>query len=95
MAGNTLAVQLQGRWNSSRFFTVENRPGLREDAYAVIDARASLRFLDDRAEFGVFARNLLDEEYIASAYGLETFGGNVFQPGRPRMYGADFSYRFE
>ncbi len=95
MAGNTLAVQLQGRWNSSRFFTVENRPGLREDAYAVIDARASLRFLDGRAEFGVFARNLLDDEYIASAYGLETFGGNVFQPGRPRMYGADFSYRFE
>ncbi|MDZ4753511.1 MAG: TonB-dependent receptor [Phycisphaerae bacterium] len=94
-AGNTVALQVQARWNSARFFTVENRPGLREDAYAVVDARASLRFLDDRAEFGVFARNLLDEEYFASAYGLETFGGNVFQPGRPRMYGADFTYRFD
>ncbi|MCZ8132235.1 MAG: TonB-dependent receptor [Steroidobacteraceae bacterium] len=92
---NVLSLQVQGRWNSERYFTVENRPGLREDAYAVVDARASLRFLDDRAEFGIFARNLLDKEYFASAYGLESFGGNVFQPGRPRVYGADFSYRFE
>jgi iron complex outermembrane receptor protein len=92
---NVLSLQLQARWNSERYFTVENKPGLREDAYAVVDARAAFRFLEGRAEFGLFARNLLDEEYFASAYGLETFGGNVFQPGRPRMYGADFSYRFD
>jgi iron complex outermembrane receptor protein len=94
-AGNTLAVQVQSRWNSARFFTVENRPGLREGSYAVVDARASFSFMDDRAEIGIFAKNLFDKKYIASAYGLETFGGNVFQPGRPRLYGADISYRFE
>jgi len=92
---NLLSIQVQGRWNSERYFTVENRPGLREDSYAVVDARAAYRFMSDKAEVGLFAKNLFDKEYFASAYGLESFGGNVFQPGRPRVYGADFSYRFD
>jgi len=90
-----LAVQADQSWNASRFFTPENTPALKTASYGLLNGRVSYQFLRAKAEFGIWGKNLLNKEYISSAYSLASFGLNVFQPGRPRVLGADFSYHFD
>lgn len=94
VASGELALQGDWVWNDDRFFTVENQPGNRQDAYGLVNARVAYRFRDDQMEVAVFGKNLLDEDYLGAGFALTLFGGNVFQPGRPRMFGAELSYEF-
>jgi len=94
IGSGTLITQANVRWNSNLFFTVENEPGLKQPAYAVVDARISYNFLRNSAEVGLFAKNLLDKKFFVSGYDLRAFGSNTLQVGRPRVIGVDASFEF-
>lgn len=91
----TLSVQAQGSWSAFHYFQIENQPGLFTKSYGTVDARAAYTFRNDSMEIGIFAKNLLDKGYSPGGFDLNAFGAMVFQMGRPRLVGADFTYRFD
>ncbi|MDF2179009.1 TonB-dependent receptor [Aliiglaciecola sp. CAU 1673] len=74
-------------------------PGLTGDnkveGYSLVNARIAYRSNDDW-QVALFARNLLDEEYLLSGYGGqgENTGSANLSPGLPRMWGVEFSQSF-
>src|SRR5690606_1720299 len=72
-----------------------NSPWLRQGAYGLLSARIALTSTDGRREVAVFGTNLTDEIYITN--GLEAvalFGQAEANYGRPREWGASFTFHF-
>lgn len=91
------SAQLDGNWNDAQYFTVQNQPALHEGAYGIMNARLAYQFRDKGIELAVFAKNLLDEEYVSTGYDTASsgFGSNGFVIGRPRTYGAQIILRYQ
>ncbi len=87
---------LSGNYNyrSRRYFDITQREIMSGDAYGLLNAR--LMFTAPSGwQFGVWGKNLSDEEYVTFKADLSTFGGfieNFYDA--PRTYGVDFTYRF-
>ncbi|MBB68132.1 MAG: hypothetical protein CMP19_11565, partial [Rickettsiales bacterium] len=65
-------------------------------SYEIINARLSLQLEEWDTEIIVWARNLLDEEYIArSGFDVPVQEGKLMAyPGAPRSYGISVRNRF-
>jgi iron complex outermembrane receptor protein len=94
VATGTLSLQTDFNYQNRVFFETGNDRALSQDAYGVWNARVGYGFADGRYEAAVFARNLLDRNYLASAFKLSGLGFNEQMWGHPRTFGAEFTARF-
>jgi iron complex outermembrane receptor protein len=67
---------------------------LYQGAYAITDARVTLKLDKLNAEAAVYVRNLTDKSYIASVTDLAALGYRVVSFGDPRTYGVEVKKRF-
>ncbi len=96
LGAGMLRLSTDFSYQSSIFFDTPNNPLLREDAYGLWNTRAAYQFGgDNRFEVAVFARNLLDKNYLAYVGDLSsTFGALEQMWGRPRSGGLEATMRF-
>ncbi len=92
-------LHLDGNYIGDQWFSAYNRldghADIRQDAYRVHNARVTFESANERLALSLWGQNILDEEYNVFAINLQGgFGYNYFLEGRPRTYGAEFSYRF-
>jgi iron complex outermembrane receptor protein len=64
-----------------------------QDAYDVVNARAGFKSMDERWGIALYARNLTDEQYLASV--SRSTLGDLMTLSPPRTYGVELSYRWE
>jgi iron complex outermembrane receptor protein len=91
--GGSLAFEVDDKYQSSQYFSVNNDPLLRQGAYSIADARISLVQLDQHLTVSAWIRNLADKAYLAGAYDLSTYGWDEYVPGEPRTYGLTVQYQ--
>ena len=90
---------MHGEWNrkSSYFLDFNNvRPGGRQDAYSVVNARLGF-LIGERFDISVWGRNLTNADYKVDFIGElpPVFGGSQFHIlGAPRTYGVDVKVSF-
>lgn len=76
-------------------FVADNLQDERQDAYGLVNLRASYRPDRTNVTFEVFATNLTDEDYIIDAGNTgDSLGLPTFIPGPPRMVGASIGWKF-
>ncbi len=87
-----LALQVDGNWNDEQFIEGSNSDASLQDAYTVINLRATYKIKD--WDFSVWVKNVGDEEYLL--YNLDLgfvgFVEQVYAP--PRQAGATLKYQF-
>ncbi len=88
----TIALEVDGKYQSSQFFSVNNDPVLRQKAYGLMNARMSLTTLQDRLTVTAWVHNLADKAYLVSAYDVKAFGFDEWAAGDPRTYGITVRY---
>src|SRR5277367_2987608 len=90
------AVQTGYVYQAGEYFDDLNTPGSYEGGYGSLDARGELNGVaKTRLDVAVFVKNLANKEYAAGGQGFNpTIGFNVYNPGPPRMFGAQFRYHF-
>ncbi len=82
-------------YQSDVFFEIPNSALISEDAYALVNLRAGLRFGEGKYQITGFARNLLDRAYLIDAGNTGgAFGTPTFIAGEPRLYGVEISARY-
>jgi len=91
---------INGNYVGDQWFSAYNgfdgHADIRQDAYSVHNARVTFVSIDERLAFSLRGQNIFDEEYDVFAINLQSgFGYNYFLEGRPRTYGAEFTYSFE
>jgi len=90
----SLILQTDFNYQDRTFFETGNDPALSQDSYGVWNARVAYAFQEDRYEAAVFARNLLDRNYLTSAFQLSGLGFNEQMWGHPRTFGFEVTARF-
>jgi iron complex outermembrane receptor protein len=97
IGAGTAAAQIDWNWQDDQFFTVENLDSLREDDYAVVNARASYRFWDDRVELALIVRNIFDEEYKVTGFDTASagFGAHVYVMSHQRWIGGQLIVSYD
>ena len=66
-----------------------------QKAYGLVDARISLHVDAIDADVAIFAKNLLDKEYLVGAVDLDrSLGFNIVNVGTPRVIGVEFRKSF-
>lgn len=89
----TLTAQADFVYVSEYFLNLSNAPAVREDGYAVGNARLAYRTADEKSELALFVNNVWDEEYVTMAFDLAGFFGLTQQfYGKPRWAGVTFSH---
>ena len=88
-----LAFQVDAKYQSLQYFSVNNDPLLTQDAYTLANASISFTTLSDRLTFTAWVRNLSDEQYLNGAYDISAFGFDEYAVGLPRTYGLTIQYR--
>lgn len=82
-------------WKSQLYFEEENQPGIEQDDYGLLNARAGYRWDGGRYEVALFGNNLLDEDFIIDAGNTGgSFGIPTFIGGPPRLFGIEVRARF-
>jgi iron complex outermembrane receptor protein len=87
------AMQLDGKYQSKQFFSVNNDPLLAQDGYTTMNARISYSTLGDRLVVSAWGRNIGNKNYFASAYDLSSYGFDQYIVGDPRTFGVTVRYR--
>jgi iron complex outermembrane recepter protein len=82
-------------WQSHYWFTEANTPGLGQPAFGILNINLGIEMADPDLVLSIYATNLLEENYIASAghWGGQ-FGMPTFVPGPPRMLGVRLTWKF-
>jgi iron complex outermembrane receptor protein len=88
------AVHVDTSYASAQYFEPFNVPRLKQDAYALLNARLSLYSGGGHWNAGVWGRNLTDKFYVTSAADVSGIGFDYFHRGAPRTYGVDFNISF-
>lgn len=86
---DTLSFRGGYSWRSHVFTDVNNDPLLEQDAYGLLDG--SITYEHSNWTFGIFGRNLANQEYAeikSAGLGFNSFGGN------PRYYGVEVGMKF-
>ncbi|MHB9879969.1 TonB-dependent receptor [Pacificimonas sp. ICDLI1SI03] len=86
---DTLSFHSGYSWRSHVFTDVNNDPLLEQDSYGLLDA--SITYEHDNWTFGIFGRNLANQEFAeikSAGLGYNAFGGT------PRYYGAQIGMEF-
>jgi iron complex outermembrane receptor protein len=75
---------------------VADHPGARIPAYGLMNARLSFETAGSRGHyiFSLWARNLLDEDYLIDSVGSFPFTTSLAGHGAPRTYGLDVEAKF-
>ena len=94
VATGELSLQTDFSYQDRVYFETGNDPNLSQGAYGLWNARVGYAIQEGRYEAAVFARNLLDEDYLASAFKLSGLGFNEQMWGHPRTYGLELTARF-
>jgi iron complex outermembrane receptor protein len=90
-----LSLHADWSWKDDIEFLVVNRAPLRQEAYGLLNARATLEFASrPGVKLAVFGTNLLDEEYNVNGVDLSSFGYDVLYRGEPTMYGVELIVPF-
>lgn len=75
--------------------TLFSVPGIREEAYGLLNIRGGVRLMDGRLQLEGYVENLLDKEYIIDAGNTGgSFGIPTFIAGPPRFWGGGVTVRF-
>ena len=76
-------------------FVADNIQDEKQDAYGLVNLRASYRPAGTSVTFELFATNLTDEDYIIDAGNTgDSLGLPTFIPGAPRMVGGSIGWKF-
>jgi iron complex outermembrane recepter protein len=86
------AFEVDGKYQSNQYFSVNNDPLLSQDAYSVANAHVSWTSANEHVTVTAWVRNLADEDYLVGAYDLAAFGWDQWVVGEPRAYGVTFEY---
>jgi len=91
----TLSAQGDFSWRADQIFNLSNVPVVREDSFAVVNARFGYDSPGDRFFATVFVKNLLDEEYREYAFDTTgDFGSVEGVAGLDRWYGVTAGIRW-
>ncbi len=90
----TIAAEIDGKYQSAQFFSVNNDPLLRQGAYGMANARISYSPPGGAWTVAAWARNVGNRDYLVGAYDLSAFGWDQWVIGDPRTYGVTAQYRF-
>ena len=92
-AAGDLVVRGEWQYRGAEYHGFDNRPEEESESRHVLNASVSLHGQDDRWRVSVWARNLLDEEYVATSQDLVELSGQIaYSYGDPRTAGVSFSY---
>jgi outer membrane receptor protein involved in Fe transport len=95
LGSGTFYLRPSATWRSKVFFEDANQPGIEQGAYALVNLNLGWRFGQGRYDIGLYANNLLDEEYLIDAGNTGAlFGIPTFVAGSPRQAGVRFSATF-
>ena len=94
MAG-WITPRLDWSYQSAVHYFSEELVEAEQRGYNLLNLRLSYDFLDDRAQFALWGRNVLGTRYFNAATPVASTMGTVLQFfGPPASGGAEFSYRF-
>lgn len=85
-------LELGGNLYYTSGYFLDTPSNIYQDGYAIVNARATFHFPDDRVSISVFANNLFDEVYIDSS--STNAAGFLGIPSDPRIVGVTASFRF-
>ena len=88
-------VVVRGEWQyrDAEYHGFDNVPDLQSESRHVLNASVSFNSRNDRWRVSVWARNLLDEEYVATSQDLASLTGQIgYSYGDPRTAGVSFAY---
>ena len=92
--GGSLILRADYSYKSKYFNDVANNEAAAQDAFGLINARASYLLPSGSWELALWGKNLTDEEYLEHGLVPEAFGPVIGIGGRPREWGGVVSYRF-
>ena len=94
LAGS-ITPRLEWSYTSSARYTGPELPVGLQHGFNLLNARLSYRFLEDRAQIALWAKNLTDEKYFSFVTALgSTFGFAVRYYEPPLTFGAELSLEF-
>jgi len=88
-----LAFEVDDKYQSGQFFSVNNDPLLGQRSYSIANVRVSLTSRSESLTLTAFGRNVGNRSYLVGAYDLSTYGFDEYVPGDPRTYGVSVLYR--
>jgi iron complex outermembrane receptor protein len=90
--GSRLIFGANANYQSRKNFRPDNSPFTYQPAYALVDGRVGWEDANERYRIEIFANNLLNKRYFASA---APFGDEaIYAWGMPRTYGARLTSKF-
>jgi iron complex outermembrane recepter protein len=92
----TLDATISGQYASSRYLYSDFTQQMKAPSYGLVNVNATYHSPDDNWSFGVFGRNLTDEDVYTGGFAISGFYESlkVVNVGAPRTYGAHFSVKF-
>ncbi len=93
--GNDFALEanINFDWRDDQYFETNNKPIDRQDAYGL--ANAYIGITSGNWQFGLWGKNLTDEEYKVYVNDLPVFGWSLANYGDPRTFGLRVGYSWE
>jgi iron complex outermembrane receptor protein len=89
------ALSLDANYRSDFNFLITEAPIGEQDAYTLVNARASFRSVDDRWEVALQVHNVFDEFYATQIFDVATdFASQQTFVDRPRWWNASVRYNF-
>jgi iron complex outermembrane receptor protein len=90
----TFLSELSFSFKDDAYFTADNNPILRQDAYWLANLRLGIGGATGHWRLAFFCTNLFDEEYLVHGFDLSpTLGSNQLFLGRPRTAGVELVLR--
>ena len=97
VGSGSLAFQWDAVYRSEHFFSLTGLETVEEDGYTVQNVSVMYTPEDGKWNVQAFVHNASDEEYLVQTFdlsGMALFGMTEQYFGRPRWYGATFTYNF-
>lgn len=91
------SLRFEWQYTGDQFFSVFNRPNIRQDAYSVFNASGGVTFADGRYGVRLWARNLTNKDYFTNVFEsgiVDTFALPQGFVAPPRTYGGTISVSF-
>ncbi|GAB3093320.1 TonB-dependent receptor [Aestuariicella hydrocarbonica] len=93
--GTWVQLHYDASYISEQFFEPFNEKRLAQEGYTIHNVRLNVALQDEKHSFGVYVKNLTDEDYAVYSVNLEAdWNGLFFFRGAPRTYGIDYKYNF-
>lgn len=94
LRAGVISLQLSGYYNSGYFSQLTNAPNTDIPSYKLFNGRVTYTSASEQFELSLFARNLLDEEYISYAFDIASNGFTEQTLGQPRWVGVEGRFNF-